>query len=344
MILRRQVQFHPFDLIGSPLSLFHLDIGNQQQCYSHCGLAGGRHLKLTPIISNVQTSSHESIMFCSVELNQNSVSQCALLLVAHLVCALRSYPEQLVRSICDHEQALRLRPIQFVPCALLLGSSLWPSNDPRIGICLSTQPSDQSLSTICQLVTPVTSLGIAVHCILRVYFCSSTTFCAAVCLNNSQTEVCLLCVGAVLGTTIGITICCISRPSFLPGTTLGIFVCLHSPQIGVCPLCVGVQVSLAPSTLLSIFAALRPESIRCVLRFPLSYNFRHRRPLHPKNLLCAQHDSRRCHLSSQPSDYSLSTVYWDFYFVLPNTTFGVVVRLRSPQTRVCPLCTGACLT
>ena len=88
-------------------------------------------------------------MPCLAELNQNLVGQCVLFSVACLVCALLSYPEPLVCSICNQDPTLGLRRVQSVPCALLLGSSSWPSNDPWIGIYPSTQPSDQSLFAVC---------------------------------------------------------------------------------------------------------------------------------------------------------------------------------------------------
>ena len=85
----------------------------------------------------------------SAKLNQNLVSQCALLPVTRSVCALCFYPELLVHLIYDHEPTLRLRAVQSVPCALLLGSSMRPSNDSQTSVRPSIQPSDRSLSFTC---------------------------------------------------------------------------------------------------------------------------------------------------------------------------------------------------
>ena len=138
-----------------------------------------------------------------------------------------------------------------------------------------------------------------VHHTLKAHFFSSTTLDVAVLLQSPQIEVCLLCAKAILATTIGVVVNCILRPLFLPGTTLGMpFVStILRPKSVRCVL--GFWVPLAqPSVLLSIFVALRPEFVRCVLRYPLGYNLRHRHPLLPKDLLCTQHDSRLCCLSS----------------------------------------------
>ena len=81
-------------------------------------------------------------------------------------------------------------------------------------------------------------IGVVIRHILMVHLCSSTTLGVVVCLYSSQTEVCQLCVGVVLGTTISIAICCISRPSFFLGMTLG---------------------------MLSVFTALRLKFVHCVL-------------------------------------------------------------------------------
>ena len=142
------------------------------------------------------------------------------------------------------------------------------------------------------------SVGVAVRHTLRAHFCSSTTLGVAVYLHSPQTEVCPLCIGVVLGTTIGIVAHCISRPLFLPGTTLSmpsIFTALILKSICCVP---GLWVPLAqPSTLSSVFVTLRLESVHCVLRYPLSYNLRRRCLLPPKDLLCAQHNSRHCRMS-----------------------------------------------
>ena len=114
-------------------------------------------------------------MPCSTELNQNFIDQRTLLPIACSVCALCSYLKPLVRLICNHEPMFGLRPIQFVPCAVLLGLSQRLSNDPWIGILPSIQSLDQSLSIAYQLFIPVTSIDIAVHRKLRVHFYSSTT-------------------------------------------------------------------------------------------------------------------------------------------------------------------------
>ena len=140
-------------------------------------------------------------------------------------------------------------------------------------------------------------------------FFSSTTFGVIVCLHTPQTKVCPLCAGAFLGTTIDIAACCMLRPLFLPGMTAGmssVFIALRPKSVNYVP---GLWVPLArPSALRSVFLALKPKYVRCVLRYPLGYNLRRHRPLPPKNLLFTQHDSQRCHMSSQPSDQSLSAV------------------------------------
>ena len=83
------------------------------------------------------------------------------------------------------------------------------------------------------------------------------------------------------------------------------------------------------------FSALKPNFVLCVLSYSLGYNLQHCLLLHTRNLLCGQHDSRHCHLSSpQTVVYPLCI---GTYFVLPDTTLSGAVRLSSPQTRVCPL-------
>ena len=134
MTCERWAWFHPFDLSGSLLSLFHLDIDNQRWYCSHRGLTRGPYLESNLIISTISTNSHKSIISYSTELNQDLVGHRALLSVARLVCALLSYPKPLVRLICNHELTLGLRLIQSAPCTLLLASSPRPSNGPQIGI------------------------------------------------------------------------------------------------------------------------------------------------------------------------------------------------------------------
>ena len=73
---------------------------------------------------------------------------------------------------------------------------------------------------------------------LRAHFYSSTTLSVAVYLHSPQTEAYPLYAGVVLGTIIGIAIRCILRLSFLLGATLG---------------------------MPSVFIALKPESVCCVL-------------------------------------------------------------------------------
>ena len=82
------------------------------------------------------------------------------------------------------------------------------------------------------------SASIVVHHTLRAHFYSNTTLGVAIYLHSPQMEVCLLCARVVLERTICIAVYCISRLSFLPNTTLDIS---------------------------SIFTALRPEFIHCVL-------------------------------------------------------------------------------
>ena len=88
---------------------------------------------------------HESILPCSVELNQDLVGQHVLLLVTHSVCALRSYPKPLVHLIYDHELTLGLRPFHLRhvlsfwahPCGLAttLGLSSVHLNSPQTEVC-----------------------------------------------------------------------------------------------------------------------------------------------------------------------------------------------------------------
>ena len=138
-----------------------------------------------------------SIISCPADLNQDLVAERTLLLVTRSVCALRSYPEPLVCSIYDHEPTLGLRLVPSAPCALLLGSSPRPSNNPWIGIHPSTQLSDWSLSTVCWPFILVMSASVAVSHTLRAHFCSRTTLDVFVCLHNSQIKVYLLCFGVV---------------------------------------------------------------------------------------------------------------------------------------------------
>ena len=147
------------------------------------------------------------------------------------------------------------------------------------------------------------SAGVAVRHTLGAYFYSSTTLGVAVCLHSPQTEVCSLCTRVVLGTTIGIAIHCIARLFFLPSTTLGmpsVFTAFRRKFICCVP---GLYVpSARPLALPSIFIALRPEYVCCILRYLLGYNLWCCGLLLSKNILCALHDSRYCHMSSQPSD------------------------------------------
>ena len=127
------------------------------------------------------------------------------------------------------------------------------------------------------------SVGVAMRHTLRAHFCSNTILSIVVCLHSPQTKVCLLCARVILGTTIGIAVRCISRPLFLPNTTLGVAVYLHRPQTGVCLLRAEVPSWFQPlvslsiayqesslrltrlSALPSVFVALKPKSVRCVL-------------------------------------------------------------------------------
>ena len=157
--------------------------------------------------------------------------------------------------------------------------------------------------------------GVAMRHTLGARICSNMTIDIVICLHSPQTGVCPMYAGVFLGTTISIVIHCISRLIFLPNMTLdmsSIFTALRSGSIH----CVsGFYIPLARLLMLSsIFAALRLVSIRCVLRYLLGFNLRCRRPLLHKNLLYALHDFRRCRMSSQPSNHSLSAVCWDLYF------------------------------
>ena len=151
----------------------------------------------------------------------------------------------MVRSICNHEPTLGLRPVQFKLCALFLGSSPRPMQ----------RPSDYQ-----SFVYTVLRLK-SIRCVLAIYlsdvcrrtmrytleahFCSSITLGIAFCLHNPQTEVYPLCARAVLGTTIGVAILQLYiKTSILSRHDSWYAVCLHSPQTGVCPLCTRTLSSL----------------------------------------------------------------------------------------------------
>ena len=189
---------------------------------------------------------------CSAELNQDLVSQRALFLVTRSVCALCSYLKLLVCSICDHESTLGLRPIQSVLCALLLGLSPRPINDPRTDLDPSTQPSDRSLSTT---RWPFISF------LLR----HDSQRC---CLSSQPLDRSFS--GGVLGTTIGIAIRCISRLFVLSDTILSMLFVFTGLRPEFVHCVQGLQVPLAIlSALPSVFTALRLESVRCMLRYLL---------------------------------------------------------------------------
>ena len=141
--------FHPFDI-------FDLN-----HCFIWTSIISSGAVVITSwleVVTSSRTSASRAfrlawvrVMNCPIQLSwiQDLVSQRFLLLITHLVCALRSYPEPLVSSICNHETKLGLRLVQSAPYALLMCSSPWPSKDLQTDICLFTQPSDWSVPIAC---------------------------------------------------------------------------------------------------------------------------------------------------------------------------------------------------
>ena len=86
-----------------------------------------------------------------------------------------------------------------------------------------SQPSDWSLSVACWDTFLVTTLGVAVHCLLRIFFVPNMTLGIVVCFHNPHTRVYLLCAGTYI----------------LPNMTLGVVVHLCSHQTRIYPLRVG---------------------------------------------------------------------------------------------------------
>ena len=146
---------------------------------------------------------------------------------------------------------------------------------------------------------------------------------ASTCLHIPQTKVCLL-----RTETLGSL-----------NTSHGIVVCLHNSQTEVCPLRADVPYWLQPWASLSVashefssclawlsvfpyvFIVLKPKSIRCVLGLVFCLA----RPSIQQVIFVAiklesvcyllglaQYDSRYNHLSSQPSERSLSATCQDF--------------------------------
>ena len=107
----------------------------------------------------------------------------------------------------------------------------------------------------------------------------------------------------------------------------------------------------------SIFVGLKPESIRCILRYLLGYNPQCCRSLLPKNFFCTMdihlHSPQIIIYPLCAGAYILPSTTLDVavrfcshqtgvYLIsaegLPSMTLGVTVRLQSPQIVVCLLC------
>ena len=144
----RWAWFHPFDLFG----LIRCFIWISTISSSVVVVAICREVVISSQIRSsgpFRLARMSNKLPYSAELNQNLVGKRPLHPVTRSVYTLCSSLELLVCSICDHEPTLGLRPIQSTPCALLLGSSPRPSNNPRTSVRPSTQPSDRSLSAVC---------------------------------------------------------------------------------------------------------------------------------------------------------------------------------------------------
>ena len=100
------------------------------------------------------------------------------------------------------------------------------------------------------------------------------------------------------------------RAYFYSSMTLGVAICLHSPQTEVCSPCAGVFLG----TTISI-------AVHCISRFIFLPGMI---LVIPTIFTALRPESVRC----MPRLWTLGSL---------STTLGIVVRLCSPQTEVCPL-------